>query len=55
MDPKDVNNALAPHPRAALRLRAVRDPKPPLRTISRAAARILSFVILTGLAIMIVP
>ena len=55
MDPKELNNALAPQPRVALRLRAVRDPEPPLRTIFRAAARILSFVILTGLAIMIVP
>ena len=55
MDPKEVNNALAPQPRAVLRLRAVRASGPPFRTMFRAAARILSFVMLIGLAIMIVP
>ena len=55
MDPKEEKIALAPQPRRAQRLRAVRAEGPPERTRSRDAERILSFVTVTGLAIIDVP
>jgi hypothetical protein len=55
MDPKEVKMALAPQSRRLQRLRAVRAEGPPERTRSRAAERILSFVTVTGLAIIDVP
>jgi hypothetical protein len=55
MEPKEENTALAPQPRIPQRLLAVRADAPPVRTIYRAAARIFSLVMLTGLAIVYVP
>jgi hypothetical protein len=55
MDPKEEKMALAPQPRRAQRFRAVRAEGPPERTRSRDAERILSFVTVTGLAIIDVP
>jgi hypothetical protein len=55
MDPKEEKMALAPQPRQAQRFRAVRAEGPPERTKSRDAERILSFVTVTGLAIIDVP
>jgi hypothetical protein len=55
MDPKEEKMALAPQPRRSQRLLAVRAEGPPERTKSRDAERILSFVTVTGLAIIDVP
>ena len=55
MDPKEEKMALAPQSRRVQRLRAVRAEGPPERTKSVAAERILSFVTVTGLAIIDVP
>jgi hypothetical protein len=55
MDPKEEKMALAPQPRAEHRLRAVSAVRPPERTRSRDAERILSFVTVIGLAIIDVP
>jgi hypothetical protein len=55
MEPNDEKMALAPQSRRAHRLRAVRAERPPDRTKSRDAERILSFVTVTGLAIIDVP
>jgi hypothetical protein len=55
MEPKDEKMALAPQPRRAQMFRAVRAEGPPDRTRSRDAERILSFVTVTGLAIINVP
>jgi hypothetical protein len=55
MDPKEEKMALAPQPRRVQRFRAVRAEGPPERTKSREAERILSFVTVTGLAIIDVP
>ena len=55
MDPKEEKMALAPHPNELHRLRAVMAEGPLERTKSRAAERILSFVTVTGLAIIDVP
>jgi hypothetical protein len=55
MDPKEEKMALAPQSRRAQRLREVRAAGPPERTRSRAAERILSFVTVSGLAIIDVP
>ena len=55
MEPKAEKMALAPQSRRVQRLRAVRAEGPPKRTRSMAAERILSFVTVTGLAIIDVP
>jgi hypothetical protein len=55
MDQKEEKMALAPQPRAEHRLRAVSAGRPPERTRSRDAERILSFVTVIGLAIIDVP